>query len=321
MIVRLPETPGTRAAVAPVMAELGRAGHLVVTDGPCDVALCGTVADALALRRAGVGPVAYLPQRSNPGRGWGAELKGAAAAVDLVCLPGPVYVDVLHVVAPEVRHFVVTGLPRADALRAAPDARARVIAAHGLDPARPLVVFAPRWHQRVALSPRRARGHGTLPWLTDVVEAVAAVGAQLIVLPHPREHRSRRLALAPVVARVTDATPYLCAADVLVSDFSPVVAEFAVRDRPIIQLVDAIAPRVHRLTGPANPRSHELFDVGEQVVARGLGGALTAALSGADPAAAGRRAWVERLFAYPGEAARRVVVALESLAGLTSAAK
>jgi hypothetical protein len=319
VIVRLPETPGTRAAVAPVMAELVRAGHLVATDGPCDVALAVTTADALALRRAGIGPVAYLPQRSNPGRGWSAELAAVAGAVDLVCLPGAVYVDVLHVACPEVRHFAVTGQPRADVIRAAPCARDRVVSAHGLDASRPLVVFAPRWHQRLTLTGRKTRGHGTLPWLSEVLAAATQADAQLIVLPHPREHRSRRLALAPVVARVTDATPYLCAADVLVSDFSPVVAEYALRDRPIVQLVDAIAPRIHRLTGPANPRSHELFDVGEQVVARGLTAALRAALAGADPAAAGRRAWVERLFAHPGEGARRVVAALEGLAGVTSA--
>jgi hypothetical protein len=313
VIVRIPETPGTRATLAPVEAELARRGHLVAADGPCDVALCCTPEDAAALRRAGVRPVAFTPQRSNPGRGWAGKLAGVAGLVDLLCLPGPLYLDVLHVACPDVTHFEVLGLPRADALRAAGSTRTQVVAAHGLDPAQPLVVFAPRWHQRLRLG--KARGHGTLPWLSEVVAAAEAARVQLVVLPHPREHRQRRLVLAPHVARVQDAGPYLCAADVLVTDFSPLAADFAVRDRPIIQLLDALAPRLKKLAGPANPRAHDAFDVGVHVHAADLGPALSAACAGDDPAADRRRAWVSQLFAHPGTSAARHVDALERLAG------
>ena len=318
MIVRIPETPGTRATLAPVEAELARRGHLVVTDGPCDVALCCLPADAVRLSMGGVRPLAFTSRRSNPGRGWAGKLARVADRVDLICLPGALYVDVLQVACPEAAHFEVLGLPRADALRVARSTRSRIIATHGLDPDRPLVIFAPRWHQGVRLG--RARGHGTLPWIAEVVAAAAYAGAQLIVLPHPREHRHRRLALAPNVARVDDATPYLCAADVLVTDFSPLAADFTARDRPIIQLIDALAPRLKRLAGPANPRTHDAFDVGVQVLAADLGPALAAACAGEDPVAERRRSWAARLFAFPGESAARHVDALERLASRAAAA-
>lgn len=313
MIVRIPESPGTRATLAPILAELARRGHVVVTDGPCDVALCCTPEDAAALHEAGVRPLAFTPRRSNPGRGWASKLSVLAGHVELLCLPGPLYLDVLHVACPDFERYEVLGLPRADALRAAPSTRTRVAAAHGLDPDRCLVVFAPRWHQRLGVG--KARGHGTLPWLPDVVSAARQAEAQLVVLPHPKEHNRRVLAQAPHVARVHDPTPYLCAADVLVTDFSPLAADFAVRDRPIIQLVDALAPRLTKLAGPTNPREHEAFDVGMHVHAAELGPALAAVCAGADPYAERRRAWVSRLFAHPGEAAARHADALERLAG------
>ncbi len=313
MIVCLPDTPGTRATLSPIEAELQRRGHLCVTDGPRDVSLCCRPEDAVALRQRGPDPVVFTPRRSNPGRGWARKLALLVPSVDLLCLPGELSVDVLHVACPGFDRFVVSGSPRFDLLRDAPSTRARIAALHGLDPTRPLVVFAPRWHQRLRLV--RARGHGTLPWLDDVVAAATSAQVELIVLPHPKEHGDRRLARAPHVARVLDATAYLCAADVLITDFSPLAADFLARDRPIVQLLDALAPRLRRLAGPTNPREHEAFEAGAHVHAADLAPTLMAACAGDDPTAQRRRALSARIFAHAGEATARHVDALEALVG------
>lgn len=208
----------------------------------------------------------------------------------------------------------LVGMPKADCLVDGTFQRAEELTSLGLEPSRPTVLYAPTWSPASSLN---AMGE-------SLIRGLLNLPVNVIVKLHDRSRDLRarysggldwaarlqpllprgRAALAPG----HDISPYLVAADVMVTDHSSAGFEFLLRDRPIV--------RIHRppLIALANIHadyvsllasvSESVDDAGEAIAAveRGL----------ADPGA--RRAERQRvgadLFYRPGGATARAVAAL-----------
>jgi hypothetical protein len=144
---------------------------------------------------------------------------------------------------------VPVGFPKTDALLAGDGAAARaaVLAAHGFDGSRPVLLFAPTGEADNALE---TMGE-------ELVRRLAAAGRyDLIVKPHDHPKRKDvdwRAALGRLedahtrLARGDDVVPLLRASDLLITDASSVANEFALLDRPIVFAdVPALIARAER---------------------------------------------------------------------------
>lgn len=203
------------------------------------------------------------------------------------------------------------GYPKLDALVNGTWNRGTVLESLGLDPARPTILYAPTWSPASSLN---AMG-------VELVRRLVTTGNNVIVKLHDRSRDVRAVysggvdwvaALEPVLrapngvlAPGHDISPYLVAADLMITDHSSAGFEFLLRDRPIV--------RIHRpdLIRDANihPDYVELLaSVSESV--HGIDDAVTAVERGlASPEALGetRRAVAADIFHRPGGATSRAI--------------
>ena len=206
----------------------------------------------------------------------------------------------------------LVGYPKTDALVNGAWNRSAVLESLGLDPSRPTVLYAPTWSPASSLN---AMGK-------DLIAKLLALEANLIVKLHDRSRDVRerysggvdwageleelfRLAPSGVLAPGHDISPYLAAADLMITDHSSAGFEYLLRDRPIV--------RIHRpeLIREANihPDYVELLaSVAESVTTAGEAvQAVERGLASPDVLAETRRAVAADLFYRPGGATARSV--------------
>lgn len=217
----------------------------------------------------------------------------------------------------------LVGMPKADCLVDGSISRDAVLLALGLDPSRPTVLYSPTWS---AASSLNALG-------VQLVNGLQRMPINLIIKLHDRSRDLRErysggidwlarlqpllVAGRGVIAPGHDISPYLVAADLMITDHSSAGFEFLLRDCPIV--------RIHR------PSLIELANIHPDYVSLlasvsdsvdGVNDALAAVERGlASPSArsADRRAVAAELFYRPGGATRRSVDALYELIELEAA--
>ena len=211
----------------------------------------------------------------------------------------------------------LVGMPKVDCLVDGSLRRDTVLEELGLDPARPTVLYAPTWSPASSLNELG----------TELVSALARMPVNVLVKLHDRSRDLRRRysggidwvrRLRPVLAAGRgalalghDISPFLAAADVLITDHSSAGFEYLLRDRPVVrihrpQLIQLA--RIHRdYVAMLASASHSVTDVPEALAAveRGL----------ANPAAGSieRQRVAAELFYRPGGATARSVSELYSL--------
>ena len=222
----------------------------------------------------------------------------------------------------------LVGMPKVDCLVDGTFRRESELEALGLDPALPTVLYAPTWSPASSLN---SMGVGLVRGLLE-----RPINVLVKLHDRSRDRRERysggvdwMAALEPLlrgrrgtIAPGSDISPYLVAADLLITDHSSAGFEFLLRDRPVV--------RIHR------PELLELAHVHPDYVtllesvsqsADTLGEALAAVDRGlTDPDAGGamRRQVAADLFYRPGSATARSAqylyeaVELEPAAALTS---
>jgi CDP-glycerol glycerophosphotransferase (TagB/SpsB family) len=136
----------------------------------------------------------------------------------------------------------LVGMPKTDCLVDGSLVRDAVLAAKGLDPARPSVLYAPTWTPYSSLN---AMGE-------EVVRGLIETGYTVLVKPHDYSFdlayassggidwaaRLGALLETPnaVLVRDGNASPWLVAADVLITDHSSVGFEYLLLDRPLVRI-------------------------------------------------------------------------------------
>jgi CDP-glycerol glycerophosphotransferase (TagB/SpsB family) len=215
------------------------------------------------------------------------------------------------------------GMPKTDCLVDDTFSRDAIVASLSLDPALPVVLYAPTWSPASSLN---AIG-------VELVNALGRLPINLIVKLHDRSRDRRErysggvdwsARIQPalprgrgVIAPGHDISPYLVAADAMITDHSSAGFEFLLRDRPLV--------RIHR------PQLLELANVHADYVkllasvsesTSGVGDTVTAvehALASPEARSAERRRVASELFYRPGGATDRSVQALYELIELDAA--
>ena len=136
----------------------------------------------------------------------------------------------------------LVGMPKVDCLVDGTYQRDHVLQALGLDPSRPTVLYAPTWSPASSLN---AMG-------VELIEALGRMPVNVIMKLHDRSRDLRErysggvdwaARLQPLLvpgkgalAPGHDISPYLVAADVMVTDHSSAGFEYLLRDRPLVRI-------------------------------------------------------------------------------------
>ena len=205
----------------------------------------------------------------------------------------------------------LVGFPKADALVNGTWTREAVLDSLGLDPARPTVLYAPTWSPASSLN---AIG-------LELIERLKAMPVNLIVKLHDRSRDRRDFysggvdwpgTLAPMLtgphaalAPGHDITPYLVAADAMITDHSSAGFEYLLRDRPIVRIH---SPELIRLANIHPDYVELLASVSDSVDdVDGAVHAFARGLSMPDALSETRRAVAAEIFHRPGGATARAI--------------
>ena len=217
-------------------------------------------------------------------------------------------------IEPDSPAIRLVGYPKTDCLVDGSIDAETVVTQLGLDPARPTVLYAPTWSPASSLN---AMGE-------EVVRGLSALGTNVIVKLHdrcldPREQYSGGVdwiaRLRPwlregqaVLAPGSDISPYLVAADVMITDHSSAGFEFLLLDRPIVRIH---RPELLQLASVHPDYAALLASVSETVeTPAGVVDAVARALDEPARLSDARQRVAADLFYRPGSATARAVAAL-----------
>ncbi len=217
----------------------------------------------------------------------------------------------------------LVGMPKADCLVDGSIDRQAVLLSLGLDPSRPTILYSPTWSPASSLN---AMGEA-------LVAALGQMPVNVIVKLHDRSRDLRErysggvdwvARLQPlmtpgrsVIAPGHDISPYLVAADLMITDHSSAGFEFLLRDRPIVRIH---RPALIELANIHRDYVDLLASVSESVDdAAGAIAAVERALSEPSARSEDRQRVSADLFYRPGGATRRSVEALCELMALEPA--
>lgn len=215
------------------------------------------------------------------------------------------------------------GMPKVDCLVDGSIDPQRVLTSLQLDPSRPTVLYAPTWSPASSLN---AMGE-------ELVRALIEMPINVIVKLHDRSRDLRQrysggidwvARLAPLlpkgrglIAPGHDISPYLAAADLMLTDHSSAGFEFLLRDRPIVRIH---RPELVKLANIHSDYVDLLASVAESVnTAAEARSSVERGLSTPSNHSSTRRAVAADLFYRPGGATRRSVAALYQLLELEPA--
>jgi glycosyltransferase involved in cell wall biosynthesis len=209
------------------------------------------------------------------------------------------------------------GYPKVDCLVDGSLDKNDVVTRLGLDPQRPIVLYAPTWSPYSSLN---LMG-------TEVIAALGRLDANVVVKLHDRSYDVTTRASGGIdwrerlrtvcqrhgahLVQDADASPYLHAADLLVTDHSSVGFEFLLLDRPVVVIDSPDLVRHARV----NPEKVRQLHSAATVVREGtdVGRAVLASLSAPADHHTERLAIADELFYCPGTATLRAVQCLYEL--------
>ena len=174
---------------------------------------------------------------------------------DLLLSPGPAVTPLLRRMFPFAGEVLETGLPRADLLHR-PEADAVRLAVRrrlGVGPGKRVAFYAPTYRDHLTQGRSRYR----LGQMLDLTELRSSLGDEWVVLFRRHPDVVGRLTGPPGFIRDVSDYPspadLLLASDVLVSDYSPYVADMASLNRPILFFVPDIDGYRDNVRGLAIP--------------------------------------------------------------------
>lgn len=225
MIIYTPEDTGQHKSVLePVIRELVSRGHTVTTV-PSE-ADCTLTSFARYLRDDNPRPVFYIPHGIGVVRKYLYLPEHTKA--DYIFHSGPMFVNRMESLYPDFKgENLLAGFPKCDGLvdgaKYQAEEREALVQEFHLDPTKPVFLFAPTWKVSIV-------------YLFDVVSRLSNV----IVAPHEGDYRFvDHLNLNMHIYRGPDLARFILGCDCILGDFSSVLVESLVLDKPVIHLMVA----------------------------------------------------------------------------------
>ncbi len=233
------------------------------------------------------------------------------------------YVEAALVPDDDVKAALV-GYPKTDCLVDGSLDRTSIARSLALDPAVPVVIYAPTWSPYSSLN---TMGQ-------EVVDQLAAEGLQVIVKLHDRSYDRERRGSGGIdwhrqflryeshplvrVVRTADGCPLLAAADAMVSDHSSIAFEYMLLDRPIV-VIDR--PELIEQAG-ISPEKVQRLRAATTMVATPAetAGAVARGLQHPQELSAERRQTASELFYQPGTATNRALALIYRMLDLPAPA-
>jgi glycosyltransferase involved in cell wall biosynthesis len=222
-------------------------------------------------------------------------------------------------VDPDSPTAALIGYPKVDCLVDGSLNRVEILDHLGLDRSKPTVLYAPTWSPHSSLA---SSGE-------SIITSLAALGINVIVKLHDRSYDRSLRASGGIDwrTRITslcdrygvhfttdmDISPYLYAADVLVTDHSSVGFEFMLLDRPIV-VVDC--PDLIAKARVSSGKVASLRSASEVVSADGVASAVSRSLRDPLRLSGERRQIAAEMFYRPGTAGTRAIRCVYSLLDL-----
>jgi hypothetical protein len=218
----------------------------------------------------------------------------------------------------------LVGYPKVDCLVDGSLDRPAILRELAFDPSTPTIIYAPTWSPYSSLN-----GMGEA-----IIDALAAEGLQVIIKLHDRSYdpgergsggidwaaRLLRFESHPRVriAREADGSPFLVAADAMVSDHSSIAFEYMLLDRPIV-VIDR--PELIVKAGISTDKVRRLRSAAEVAQnPREMAAAVVRGLRDPDCRSAERRRTARELFHEPGTATSRALQLIYQLIDLPAPA-
>ena len=296
----LPDRPYQRACLAPIEEELKRRGHTVIqVSAPLPQnEIDGTIAATnLYLRDE------YIKKTKRPiffSEHGAAVVKGGFLKryhirADYVMQSGPMWYERTQYVAPKYKGSLKVGFPKSDELvnniGKSRSIRNEIIKEFDLDPKEPIICFAPTWYDLDCYNPGS----------TQMLEKLESIGYKnLLILFHDFDKIGKNLSGRRYI-KEPNKNRYLLAADLLIGDYSSIVLEYAILNKPIVQ-----ANAYDKLDYFYIWREPDygVFQIGEIAGKDTMEGAVERALKDPNKYEFLRKYWVNRVFYNLGRASK-----------------
>jgi len=305
----LPDRPYQLACLAPIEDELKKRGHTVIRSGnplpkeDIDATIATTY---MYLRDEFIKKIKQPIFFSEHGVAVVKDgfRKTYHVRADYVMQSGPMWHERAQYVSPKYNGNLIVGYPKSDEIymnmNNSQSIKNDVIKELSLDPKEPVIVYAPTWYDTDCYNPGS----------TTLLDSIENLGYKnLITCFHDFDIIGQNLKGKRYI-KTPNKNRYLLAADLLIGDYSSIVLEFAILNRPIVQINaydDLNNFYIWR------EKDYGIFQIGEIAKKDSLKKAIDDALENPDKFEFLRKFWVERAFYNLGQASKIAVDHMEKL--------
>lgn len=303
----LSDKPYQRACLLPVEEELKKRGHSILQGERIPYSkneIDGTLIASVLYLNPGIihtlkRPVFFMPHGVAVVK---TTLYPLHTKADYMLMTGPIWKERMEFLFHQFKHNIEIGFPKSDELVNGKSTRDLVINELGLDPKEPIILFAPSWDDK------DAKRKGTI----DALPKVEALGFKnLLICLHEYDKMFHKLEGKRIIKQ-PNKNKYLLAADLLIGDISSIMIEFAILDKPMVQ-IDVTGDRHHYGIWEEPVAHYGAFQIGEFATPDTLPKAVNDALNDPNKYKFLRDYWKWRSFYNQGSATKVSADAIESL--------
>lgn len=307
--LNLPDRPYQTACLEPVENELKRRGHTVIrSEDPLpEDEVDGTLLTSYLYVRdeyfRKVKKPIFLTEHSVSVVKSGYR-KDFHPRVDYLMVSGPIWKERALHLDPKCRNLYDAGFPKSDELynnmNDCSGLRKEVIGEFGLDPHEPIIIYAPTFWDPDCYNPGSS----------EAIDEIENMGFKnLLVCFHDFDKIGAKKTGRRYI-RTPNKNRYLLASDLMISDHSSIVLEYAILNRPIVQVNTFKDLEYFNIW---REKDHGVFQIGEIARPGGIKQAVDRALANPKEWEFLRKYWVERAFYNVGKASKVTVDKMEEV--------
>lgn len=269
--------------IAPIAEELSKRKHEILHNSQGGVITIGSHISDLK-KWENKTPLVFIDHGLCPRKGIINDTADLIKLNAFILLSGKYYERIINRVDPSYKNYEIIGNPKLEYFLKKQIPRDQVAKKYDLDPAKPIVLYAPTWYHKAK---GRPYSHGTIKHIKKIEKACA--NYNLIVFPHPRDLETKYIKYASLIELKDRAMYYFSASDLLISDFSSLIIDYCFFNKPIIQITDTIDRNIRKHED--KNQKYVKFEAGEFTKARNLKEIIDVTVRNPDAHKAKREKW------------------------------